>query len=110
MNSLDDCGGHKPAFIMATVRPSTFALMPMGPDYRKVRYSPKAGKRSLAACASMVLTGFAVLASPFANVLDQGFQVFGHRVTLGFIPLGLIFFGIVNVIPAVMMLTPPSKR
>jgi hypothetical protein len=82
----------------------------MGPDYRKMKYDSKAGKRGLAFCVVMVLAGFVILASPVANTLDAGVQCFGYHISLGLIPAGLIFCGIVWVIPAVMMLTPPSKR
>jgi hypothetical protein len=82
----------------------------MGPDYRGVRYDPNAGKRALAVCAIMVIAGFGILASPLGNSLDVGVRLFEHHISLRIIPIGLIFFGIVWVIPAVMKLTPPRRR
>jgi hypothetical protein len=85
--------------------------MPMGRDYRKLPYSPKSGKRSLAVCGAMVVAGLAAFGPPISELIDRSFTIFGHRVnTAAFVPQCLIFLGIVNVVPAVMRLTPPSKR
>jgi hypothetical protein len=85
--------------------------MPMGPDYRKVPYDSKAGRRSLAVCLVMVLVGSAAFLSPISDMIDRNFAMFGyHANPAGFVPQVLIFLGIFNVIPAVMTLTQPSKR
>jgi hypothetical protein len=81
-----------------------------GIDYRKLPYNPKSGRRGLVACLIMTITGLAIFASLAANVFERGIAFFGHRVSLGFAPIMLVGLGIFNAIPAVMMLTPHSKR
>jgi len=84
--------------------------MPGGRDPRKLPYDPKSGKRSLIVRVIMAITALGAMASPLANVFEQGFTILGHHVSLGFVPMLLFALGIFNAIPAVMKLTPPSKR
>jgi hypothetical protein len=85
--------------------------MGIGRDYRKVPYVPKSGLRLLTGCIAMVMVGLGCLASQSAfDFLNQSRGVFGYHIGFGFVPIFLIGLGILNAVPAVMMLTPPSKR
>ena len=77
----------------------------MHTDYRKVPYNPKSGKRTLVICATMCIIGFALFFVPTLNV-----SILGWHPRVEILGGALFFVGLFNMIPAVMMLTPPEER
>jgi hypothetical protein len=105
-----DRKGGDPRCELLSNNPELSMMLGIKIDCRNLPYDPKSGRRWLVVCVIMTITGLALLASPVANIFDQGIAIYGHRVSLEFVPALLLFYGICGVIPAVMMLTPPSKR
>ncbi len=80
-------------------------VVEMHPDYRKLPYDPKKGRRSLIVCAGMCIAGVALFFIPPVDVAVLNWH---PRIEiLGFVLFGI---GLFNMIPSVMMLTPPEKR
>ena len=77
----------------------------MRPDYRKIPYKPAQGRRSLLACGIVCVVGFGLFFVPPIDV-----PLFGWHLSQEALAGALFFVGLVNMIPAIMMLTPPEKR